>query len=145
MDEHAQWLAKWACREVIELSAQHADSGDAEALSRLFTDDAVLVRPSGAVLHGREAIRQSYAERPAHRITRHLLAGCVLSVTEDGQARARSRVLLWTGSSDAPASQFGRPADARQIVGEFDDHLERMPDGTWRIARREASFVLHAG
>ena len=29
--------------------------------------------------------------------------------------------------------------------GEFDDQLRRLSDGSWRIARREARFVLHAG
>ena len=145
MNEQAQWLAKCACREVIEQSVRHVDNGDAEALSRLFTDDAVLVRPSGAALHGRAAIRQSYAERPAQRITRHLVTGTVVEVAQDDQARARSYVLLWTGSSDAPASPFGTPADPRQLVGEFDDQLRRLSDGSWRIARREARFVLHAG
>ena len=48
-------------------------------------------------------------------------------------------------SSDAPASPFGTPADPRQLVGEFDDQLRRLSDGSWRIARREARFVLHAG
>ena len=137
------WLAKLACRELIEQSVRHVDDGDAEAFSRLFTDDAVLVRPSGAALHGREAIRRSYAARPADRITRHLVTNVVVAVDEHGRARARSSVLLWSGTTDAPATAFGRPADARQLVGEFDDQLQRMPDGAWRLHRREARFVLH--
>lgn len=137
------WLAKLACRELIEQSVRHVDDGDAEAFSRLFTEDAVLVRPSGAVLHGREAIRLSYAARPADRITRHLVTNVVVAVEEQDRARARSSVLLWTGSVGTPATAFGRPADARQLVGEFDDQLLRMPDGAWRLQRREARFVLH--
>jgi hypothetical protein len=37
---------------------------------------------------------------------------------------------------------FGRPADAKQLVGEFEDEFERTPHG-WQIRARLARFVLH--
>lgn len=143
MHELTQALARLACRELVEHSVRCLDSGDIDAFCRLFTDGAVLVRPSDASLNGREAIRASYAARPASRITRHLLTNVAVELLPGERARVRSYVLLYSGSTDSPATEWGRPAEARQLVGEFDDHLERMPDGCWRIARRQARFVLH--
>lgn len=144
MNQQAIWMEKLACREVVERSVRHVDAGDADAFAALFAEDAALLRPGGAALQGREAIRRSYAARPADRITRHLVANTVVDIRADGLARACSYVLLWSGSADAPDGAFGRPAHARQIVGEFDDLLRRQADGAWRIQRREARFVLHA-
>lgn len=143
MNMDAQWAAKLACRDVVEQSVQRVDDGQAQAFAELFFDDAVLVRPNGAVIEGRQAIHRAYAERPADRLTRHLLTNVVVELRPGGQAVARSYVLLWTGCAAAPESPWGRPADARQLVGEFLDQLAQAPDGQWRIRRREARFTLY--
>ena len=117
MNEQTQWLAKCACREVIEQSVRHVDNGDAEAFSRLFTDDAVLVRPSGAALHGRAAIRQSYAARPAQRITRHLVTGTVVEVAQDEseferlkrrEAELRTKIRGFRAADNVPRDELYR-------------------------------------
>lgn len=143
MNEVEQWLARLACRDVVERSARCVDAGDAEGMAALFTPDGVLQRPSGAVLQGREAIRSSYAQRPANRITRHLVTGTVVELHMNGTAQAHSRVLLWSGSSDTPDTPFGREAQPRELVGEFDDLLQQQSDGAWRIVQRTASFTLY--
>lgn len=136
-------LARLACREVIEQSAIHLDGGNLDAFCELFSEDAVLVRPNGAALRGRDAIRQSYASRPATRITRHLVTNVMVELLQDNHALARSYVLLWSGSTDDPVTDWGRAAHPRQVVGEFEDCLLRMADGRWRIQQRRARFVLH--
>lgn len=143
MNEVDQWLARLACRDVVERSARCVDDGDADGIAALFAEDGVLQRPSGAALQGREAIRASYAARPADRITRHLVTNTVVDLQGSDTAHARSRVLLWSGSSDTPDSPFGRQAQPRELVGEFDDLLQRQSDGAWRIVRRAASFALY--
>lgn len=144
MHDPADVFAKFACREVVEQSVQHLDGGDLDAFCALFSSDAILVRPGGGAIHGREEIRSAYAARPAGRVTRHLVTNVVVTLQGSGQARARSYVLLWSGRADGEPGKQGWAADARQLVGEFEDDLICQPDGSWRIQQRKARFVLHA-
>jgi ketosteroid isomerase-like protein len=136
-------LIEQACQGVVLRTAACIDRGDAEALAALFSDDAVLVRPGAEPLTGRASIRDSYAQRPPQRMTRHLVTNMLVDVESPEQARVRSTVLLWTGSTGDPESPHGRPAHRREMVGEFDDRLRRLGIGPWLIARRDARFVLY--
>ena len=142
MDTLESLLAREACRELVLRAAAAADANDPAALASLFTDDAVLVRPNAEPLRGREAIRQAYAQRAPDRITRHLVSNSLVTALSPLEASVRSLVLLWTGQGSDEAGPQGRPAHARQLVGEFDDELRLTAEG-WRIARRVARFVLH--
>lgn len=151
----AQLQAESACRALVLQAAALADAGQPEALAALFTAQGRLTRPSGALLQGREAIAAAYRARPPQRLTAHLVFGTLFLALGADEARATSRVLLWTGTAapDAGAADpadtantahiAGRRADARQTVGRFDDHLVRTPEG-WRIAERVAVFELHS-
>lgn len=142
MDDLQRLLIENACRGLVQQAATFADAHEPDRFAACFTDDAVLVRPNAQPLQGREAIRQAYAQRPAARLTRHLVIGTQVKLESPQAAQARSSVLLWTGSqADAPGPQ-GRPAQPPQVLGEFDDHCVLTPDG-WRIARRDARFILH--
>jgi ketosteroid isomerase-like protein len=132
-----------ACQETILRVAAAADAGDASALAALFTVDAVLERPNAAPIHGSEAIRQVYASRSPERLTRHLVTNTLVDVIAPGESHATSLVLLWSGSMKDTAGPQGRPAVGRQMVGEFRDVLLATNEG-WRIARRQALFVLHS-
>lgn len=133
-----------ACRNLVLRAARCADTGDAAGLARLFAPDGILVRPNTPPLQGRDTIEAAYAQRPADRLTRHLVMNTLVEVESPGRARALSYVLLWTGSSAEPDGPHGRPAHARQLVGEFDDRFAHSPEG-WHILRRDARFVLHSG
>lgn len=145
MDEalRTQARVRAACRDTVERAARLADHPDPAGLAQLFTEDAELQRPQGEWLQGRQAIQAAYAARPAHRLTRHLVAGCVVDLLDDHHAHALSTVLLCTGSLDDAVGPQGRPLHGPVIVGEFDDLLQAGADGVWRIARRRASFLLH--
>jgi uncharacterized protein (TIGR02246 family) len=143
-DDTQQLLIEQACRRTLVRAAAAADAGDAAALAELFTSDAQLQRPGASPLHGRAAIEAAYAQRPAQRLTRHLLTNMQVEIQTPDLARATSLVLLWSGNRDDPPGPHGRPADARQVVGEFHDLLQRTPEG-WRIRQRLAHFILHAG
>lgn len=135
-------LQRQACLDLILRAAVCADAGDAQALALLFGEDAVLQRPSGEPLRGRSAIAAAYAQRPAGRITRHLVTNTMFDLTDPSQPSARSQVLLWSCDETAAPTAHGRPAHARQLIGEFDDSFRRAPDGRWLIQRREARFVM---
>lgn len=133
-------LIEQACRDLVQLAVARTDAQDHEGFVALFTPDAVLVRPNGAALSGREAIVASYRERPANRITRHLLCGTLFTACDEAAAAATTQVLLWSGHADDVAGPFGRPSP-RQVLGAMEDRFVRTPDG-WRIAHRVASFSL---
>jgi uncharacterized protein (TIGR02246 family) len=143
MEAMARVLIVQACQEVVLRAAACVDAGDATALAALFTEDAVLVRPGAEPLVGRTAIHATYAQRPAERITRHLVSNMLVDIESPKQARVRSCVLLWTGSKSDAEGPNGRVAHARQLVGEFDDQLQQDAQGAWLIRHRDARFVLH--
>lgn len=144
MDAAESRAIELACRELVLRAANRADAGDAAGLARLFAADGVLVRPNAQPLQGRESIQAAYAQRPADRITRHLVTNTLVEVDSLSSARALSYVLLWTGSTSDPDTAQGRRAHARQLVGEFEDQFVLESEG-WRIGRRDARFVLHTG
>jgi len=135
-------VAEQACRDLVLQAAALTDSQAYEEFAALFCDDGELIRPGGQPLRGRAAIVESYRARPAGRITRHLVTNTLVQLDSDTAAHARSSVLLWTGSVSDGTGPFGRRAHPRQVVGEFEDSFELTANG-WRIARREARFVLH--
>jgi uncharacterized protein (TIGR02246 family) len=144
IDDHQRLAIQQACRDLVCRAAACADAHQPAQLAGLFSDDAVLVRPNAQPLQGRDAIRQAYEQRSAERITRHLVTNTLVEVESASKARAMSYVLLWAGSHSDPGGAQGRPAQGRQVVGEFDDRFTLTPQG-WRIAHREARFVLHSG
>lgn len=134
--------AEQACRDLVLRSAALSDAGDAAALAALFAEDAELVRPGAPAITGRAAIEQSYRQRPAGRITAHMVLGTLFDGgMQDGTASATSRVLVWTADAGAQAGPHGRPADPRQRLGFFADRFVYTAEG-WRIQQRRAGFEL---
>ncbi|AKM32803.1 hypothetical protein AB870_12685 [Pandoraea faecigallinarum] len=117
------------------------DRRDPQGLAALFADNGVLVRPNGETLVGRAAIAAAYAARPADRLTKHLVGNVLIDVTSATSAIGSSAVLLWSASAQDTPGPFGRPAQGRQVMGEFEDTFVRTVHG-WRIARREARFTF---
>jgi hypothetical protein len=143
LDEPQRAAICRACELLVLRAAAFIDANEPARLVEVFTVDAVLVRPNGIPLSGHEPIVQAYANRPPDRITRHLVTNTLVEVESPTEACATSYVLLWTGSTDDAAGAQGRPARAPPVVGEFVDRFVHVAEG-WRIARRAASFVLHA-
>jgi uncharacterized protein (TIGR02246 family) len=136
-------IAEAACRDVVRRAAMKLDANDLEGFASLFTRDAVVVRPGKEPLRGVEALVESYRSRPPGHMTRHLIGGSIVDLRAPDEAHAISSVLLWTAVPDSAPGPFGRPAQSRQVVGEFEDTLRLCSDGSWRIAHRQARFLLH--
>ncbi len=139
-------LSEQACRTLVLRSAALSDAGDAAALAALFTEDAELVRPGAPAITGRAAIEQSYRQRPAGRITAHMVLGTVFDGAigdggDGGEAGATSRVLVWTADAGTEPGPHGRPAEPRQRLGFFADRFVRTAEG-WRIRQRRAGFEM---
>ncbi|WP_449413928.1 nuclear transport factor 2 family protein [Pandoraea soli] len=134
-------LAKQACHDLVMRFVACNDRRDPMGLAALFAQTGVLVRPNGETLVGPEAIAAAYAERPADRLTRHLVGNVLIDVTSPTSAIGSSTVLLWSGSTHDAPGPFGRPAQGRQVMGEFEDTFV-LTAGGWRIARRQAHFTF---
>lgn len=134
-------LAEQACRDVVQRAAACTDAQDHDGFVALFTVDAVLQRPGALPLVGHAAILASYRERPANRLTRHLLCGTLFTACGADAAAATTQVLLWSGDANDAVGPFGRPS-SRQVVGQFEDRFVRT-DAGWRIAQRVAGFTLY--
>src|SRR6218665_1757707 len=114
-------LAEQACRDLVVQAAAFTDAQSHEDFAALFTEDGALIRPGPEHIQGQAAIIESYRSRPAGRITRHLKRH---NLGERGARPAPPPPgcgLLWSGLASDAAGPFGRPAQARQVVGEFDD------------------------
>lgn len=142
LDTQQMLLIEHACSKLVLQAAAFADAGDAAQLAALFTTDGLLVRPSAGPLKGRPAIEASYAERPANRTTRHLVTNTLVDVESASQAQALSSVLLWSANADDEPGRLGRQAQGPQVVGEFQDTFVLTDEG-WRIARRDACFLMY--
>ncbi len=143
IDEPALLLAEAGCRRTVLRSAHCLDTPDPTGLAALFTPDGALQRPSGEPAQGRAAIEAAYRNRPAGRLTRHLVVSTLVEMQTADTACALSRVLLWVGDASDPAGPQGRPRHGAPLLGKFTDRMRRQPDGSWLIERREASFELH--
>ena len=132
-----------ACERLVMDFAYFSDRQDYESLANLFVADGTMIRPSGDPLIGREAIIKSYQSRAAGRITRHVCTNIRITVESANRARGlRYAVVYSANANEPPEAHFGIKADARQLIGEFEDEFVRTPEG-WRIESRRARFVMH--
>ncbi|SEG85675.1 nuclear transport factor 2 family protein [Marinobacterium lutimaris] len=130
----------------LVLDAAHfADSREFRQLAELFVEEGVLYRPTAPEkpLLGREAIFESYNARPEHRLTRHLCSNFRIDIQNAESARVRCYAQVFGADKREDAGDhLGPPAEAKIMLGEFDD-LCVFEAGRWLIAERRASFTLH--
>jgi hypothetical protein len=134
-----------ACERLIAEFFEAIDLRNEAHLHNLFTQDATYARPiePNTVIGGRDAIVKMFEARPAGRVTRHICSNVRVTVESAERATAVSRVVLYTGPTEPPAHpQFGFKADARQLVGEFDDVFVKTAQG-WRFHSRRGRVILH--
>jgi hypothetical protein len=134
-----------ACEKLIYEFFEVIDLRNERHLENLFTDDATYARPiePNTVISGRETIVKMFEARPGGRVSRHLCSNVRITVDSATRARGTSRVVLVAGATEPPAhAQFGFKADARQLIGEFDDEFVKTPEG-WRFASRRGRVILH--
>ena len=134
-----------ACERLIYEFFEAIDLRNDAHLDNLFADDASYARPTdpNTVITGRDVIRKAFEARPGGRATRHICSNVRITVESAERAQGVHRVVLIAGPTEPPAhAQFGFKADARQLIGEFDDVFVKTPAG-WRFASRRGRVVLH--
>ena len=117
-----------ACERLVLDFAYFSDHWEYESLGALFTEQGIMVRPSGTRLEGRDAIVAAYRATPADRITRHICTNIRITVESPDRATGITYATVYSNS-------------ATPKIGEFEDEFRRTPEG-WRIASRIARFVI---
>jgi len=133
------------CEKLIYEFAHAIDLRNDAHLADLFTEDATYARPTDphTVISGRDTIVKTFEARPGGRVTRHTCSNVRITVDSPTRAHGTSSIVLYTGPNEpAPHAQFGYKADARQLVGEFDDEFVKTPQG-WRFSSRRGRVILH--
>lgn len=125
-----------ACAAVVRRTVRCVDANAIDDLCDCFAPDAVLVRPSGQRLEGRQAIHDAYAQRDPQRLTVHVLADIDCNAVSDDEMNVFSRVLLYQG---VRGETHGPVPPQSQAVGSFEDRLVRVAH-QWRIVQRVACF-----
>ncbi|HEX7987579.1 MAG TPA: nuclear transport factor 2 family protein [Duganella sp.] len=122
-----------ACARLVALYGYLNDARDSDAMAALFTVDAILYRPAAPALAivGREAIRASFAARPAGTATFHVCTDVVIDVEDAEHAVGRSRILLLKEGGGAP------------LPGTFQDRFRLTGEG-WRFSQRRGALWLPA-
>ena len=131
------------CADLIVRYAYLNDERRFDELAALFTEDAVLFRPSapGQPIEGRQAILVALCKRPPETATFHVTSDVQVEVDGATTARCRSRILMMSGTRSPDG---GAPTDVRAPVpGVFIDVLRLTADG-WRFASRRGSLWLPA-
>jgi hypothetical protein len=135
-------LIRQACTDLIVRYAYLNDERRFEELAALFTEDAVLYRPSapGQGIAGRPAILDAFRKRPSETMTFHVTSDVLVEVQDAENAGARSRILLLSGAR--PQDGGTLPQEARAPVpGVFRDRLVLTGDG-WKFSERRGMFWI---
>jgi hypothetical protein len=131
------------CRELIFRYAYLNDERHFQKLVALFTEDGVYCRPSAPTdqIVGREAILDAFKTRPPGTATFHVCSDVIVDVDSATRARARSRMLLFSGPRGADGSNPELAALKPPLVGTFRDELILTNEG-WRFSRRVGSLWI---
>jgi hypothetical protein len=133
-----------ACERLIYEFFEAIDTRNDRHLEKLFIADCTYARPiePNTIISGIENVVKAFEARPGGRVTRHICSNVRITVESATRARGSHRVVLITGPTEPAAHpQFGFKADARQLIGEFDDEFVKAPDG-WRFASRRGRVIL---
>jgi hypothetical protein len=134
-----------ACERLIYEFFEAIDNRNDRHLQNLFVADCTYARPiePNTIISGIENVVKAFEARPGGRVTRHICSNVRITVESATHARGNHRVVLISGP-DEPAAhpQFGFKADARQLIGEFEDEFVKTAAG-WRFASRRGRVLLH--
>ncbi len=134
-----------ACERLIYEFCEIIDTRQDAKLHGVFTEDATYARPTAptTIVSGRDTIVKSFEARPGGKIARHTCSNVRINVESAERATGYHRVVLYLGSNtEAPDPSFGHKADARVLVGEFDDVFVKTAAG-WRFQSRRGRVILH--
>lgn len=134
-------LIEHECARIVRHSLNLSDARDYARLVDLFTDDAMVIRPSkpDSPLIGKAAIAADYAARPNDRLTFHICSNIVVDVVSRVRAEAYCHVLLY--SAVAGSGTTLPTAAPAQFAGDYHDILV-WQEARWRFLSRTGRMIL---
>jgi ketosteroid isomerase-like protein len=138
MQAHDKRAIERSCTELISRYAYLNDERSFEALAALFTEDAVLYRPSAPAeaIRGRDAILAAFCKRPVDTMTFHVCSDILIDVLDTDCAEGRSRIVLLSATRTVDGSL---PAAGAPVPGVFEDRFRLTAQG-WKFAQRRGAF-----
>lgn len=141
MNDADRRAAEQDCARLVVGYCHAADHDDAASFVALFTADAQWSRPNGSTVTGHDAMREYFATRPAHVVSRHICTNVLIQVTGDDSAVGHSLATVYRGSRTDSAE--GRPAVLTSPVAIVENHDDfRRTEFGWRIQRRRSQLVF---
>jgi hypothetical protein len=136
MDESTKRDIEAACVAVTLRFFRGLDAREPEMSAGAMAPDGVWDR-QGTLLEGRAAIVEALKQRPANRVTAHIITNITTEIV--GPERAFVRFYLTTYEGMATGSE----APAARLVGARygTDEMVRLPEG-WRIKDKRSQQML---
>lgn len=94
-------------------------------------------------MRGPAEVRAALAERPAGRVTAHLVQNLVVDLADERNATARYMSLVYRHDAEAGAPPGGpAPLGAPLSVAAYADRLRRDEGGAWLVVERRSRRVF---
>jgi hypothetical protein len=143
MDEILSAARILACQQAIHRFYAALDTGDFGSVAAAIAADGVWHR-QGKALRGPGDVAQAMVDRPAGRVTAHLVQNLVVDLQDDETATARYNTLVFRhdgAAGAAPPAPIGVPLS----IGAAQDRLRRdAATGRWLVVERRSSRVFGA-
>jgi ketosteroid isomerase-like protein len=121
------------CHDAVMRFFSSLDAGHLDVVAAAFAEDGVWYR-LGAALRGPQAVARALAERPAGRVTAHLVHNLVVDLDDEYNARVRFTVLTYV--HDAGEGAIGvAPLTQAHMIATYDDRLRRSGE-QWLVLER---------
>lgn len=130
---------EWACEKLCRQYALCSDVSDYDAITRLFTETGLFIRPTmpDVEIKGRAEILAAFKKRPPI-VVQHQINNCVVDVHSATEASGICTLsFLMAPGTDQPLPRIGGAIH----FGEFRDRFVLTMDG-WKFSERRGRMLL---
>jgi hypothetical protein len=141
MNATERMTIEWACEKLCRQYNIYSDLSDYDQLCALFTENAVLCRPTipDVEIRTRAEILAAFRKRPP-MVVQHQINNVVVDVQSPTEATGICVLaFLMAPGTDQPLPRIGGPIH----FGEFRDRFVLTQDG-WKFAERRGRMVLRS-
>ncbi|WP_426959420.1 nuclear transport factor 2 family protein [Muricoccus radiodurans] len=139
MDELRAAALILSCQQAVMRFYAALDRSDYEAVASGMAPDGVWHR-QGKALRGPDAVSAALQDRPAGRVTAHMVQNLAVDLVGDNEATARYLTLVYRHDG-APGAQDPAPIGNALSIAAAEDRLHRV-DGTWLVMERRSRRVF---
>ncbi len=143
MEDIERLLIERECERLVTAYCHYVDHGEAARIAELFTEDGVWASPQ-VTMKGRAELEQGFQARQdnAARMSRHICHNFLCDVQDANHAEGVVYLTLYRHDGDPERALS--PLEGPEMVGEYRDRFERIPEG-WRIAERRTVVSFFRG